>query len=117
MVPECLFCKMVVGDIPCEKIFEHNQVLGFKDINPLAKEHYLFIHKKHTSNIIGLIKEKKDQLTEIFTAMYQYATQHNPNALEKGFRIVTNQGSDGGQTIFHTHFHFLAGEKLGAFGS
>ena len=117
MPNECLFCKMISGNIPYEKIFENNQVLGFKDINPLAKEHYLFIHKKHTSNIIELIKKNRDQLTEIFTAINQYISLHNPNSLKRGFRIVTNQGTDGGQTIFHTHFHFLTGEKLGAFGS
>lgn len=117
MAAECLFCKIITDNIPCEKIFENNQVLGFKDISPLAKEHYLFIHKKHTSDIIELVKENGDQLTDIFRAISQYVSQHNPNSLKRGFRIVTNQGSDGGQTIFHTHFHFLTGEKLGAFGS
>ena len=117
MAVECLFCKIIAGDIPCKKIFENDHVLGFKDINPLALEHYLFIHKTHTSDIIELVKENKEQLNEIFTAIYQYASEDNQDSLKKGFRIVTNQGRDGGQTVFHTHFHFLTGEQLGSFGS
>ena len=116
MVSDCLFCKIAAGNIPSEKIFENEKVMAFKDINPLAKEHYLFIHREHSSNVTELLRENKDHLTEIFMAIYQYAAQHNHKSLEKGFRIVTNQGEDGRQTVFHTHFHFLSGEKLGTFG-
>lgn len=112
---DCLFCKMVSGEINPDKVFENDHVLGFKDLYPQAKEHYLFISKKHTANINEIAGNDPSQLDQIFTAIKEFTES---NALSnKGFRIVNNLGADAGQTVFHTHFHVLGGEKLRGFGS
>lgn len=115
MNDHCLFCQIVRGQIPSEKVWENGKILAFKDIRPLAKKHYLFIHKEHTTHINDLTSRKTQQLEDIFKAVYDYTIEEK---LENdGFRIVTNVGENGGQTVFHTHFHLLAGEKLGPFGA
>ena len=112
---DCLFCQIVEGKIPSEKVFENDRVLGFKDLYPQAKEHYLFIHKKHTHNINELIGQDPDQVKDIFIAIKEFTKSQALS--ENGFRVVTNLGADGGQTVFHTHFHVLGGEQLKVFGS
>jgi len=112
---DCLFCKISKGEIPSEKVFENENVVGFKDIQPLAKEHYLFVHKQHSVNVNELIVDDPDQVIEVYEAIAEFSSE---NGLEKsGFRVVTNIGADAGQTVFHTHFHVLGGEKLKGFGS
>ena len=111
---DCLFCKIIAGQIPSEKVHEDESVFGFKDIGPMAKEHYLFIHKKHSTNINDLVANNPEQLADIFSAIQKFTT--STDLSESGFRVVTNHGSDAGQTVFHTHFHVLGGEKLGKFG-
>ena len=109
---DCLFCKMIGDQIPCEKVFENKDVLGFKDIYPQAKEHYLFISKAHSTNVN---EADEKNIAEVFSAIKEFTTS---NDLEKdGFRVVTNLGVNGCQSVFHTHFHLLGGEKLGSFGS
>ena len=111
---DCLFCKIVQGEIPCEGVFETDTVLGFKDISPQAKLHYLFVHKTHTQNINELVSQP-EKLTEIFQAIKTFTRE---SQLEQtGFRVVSNVNSDGGQTVFHTHIHVLGGEALGRFGN
>ncbi|MCM2351039.1 MAG: histidine triad nucleotide-binding protein [Bacteriovoracaceae bacterium] len=112
---DCIFCKIVEGKIPSTKIFENEKVIGFKDLRPQAVIHNLFIHKKHTKNINDLSQNDPSQLAEMFEAMRLYSEQENLS--KDGFRIVTNLGPNAGQTVFHTHFHLLAGEPLGHFGS
>lgn len=103
---------MIRGEIPCEKVFENEDVLGFKDIYPQAKEHYLFINKVHAVNIN---ESELKNTSQVFSAIKEFTTA---NDLEKnGFRVVTNLGPNGRQTVFHTHFHVLGGEMLGSFGS
>jgi histidine triad (HIT) family protein len=103
---------MIGGEIPCEKVFENKDVLGFKDIYPQAKEHYLFINKVHAVNIN---ESELENTSQVFSAIKEFTTA---NLLEKnGFRVVTNLGANGCQSVFHTHFHVLGGEKLGSFGS
>lgn len=109
---DCLFCKIIAGEIPCEKVFENEKVLGFKDIYPQAKEHYLFIHKTHSKNINEM---NSSDIPQIFDAIKEFTQK---NSLEsEGFRVVTNINQHGGQTVFHTHFHVLGGEQLKGFGS
>ncbi len=109
---DCLFCKIVNKDIPAEIVYEDEQVLGFKDINPSAKIHLLFIHKKHNVNVAEMVRENPNYVADVFTAIVNYAQEHGLE--NSGYRIVTNLGSDGCQAVFHTHFHLLAGEKLTA---
>lgn len=114
-MPDCLFCKIFKREIPADVVYEDNNVLGFKDINPQAKTHLLFIHKTHSENINHMIRLSSSQLNQVFSAIEKYT---NENGIEdKGFRLVTNVGAEAGQSVFHTHIHLLAGEKLGRFGS
>ena len=111
---DCLFCKIVRGEIPSKKIYEDDSVMGFVDLYPQAKLHYLFIHKMHTKNINEICTDEKS-LGQVFQAIKAFSEKE---ALDQdGFRVVTNLGKNAGQTVFHTHFHVLAGEKLGRFGS
>ena len=112
---DCIFCKIIKNEIPSTKVFENELVLGFKDLNPMAKVHNLFIHKDHTKNAIELTESDPKQLSDIFKAISSYTKESGHD--ESGFRIVTNIGADAGQTVFHTHFHVLGGERLGKFGS
>ncbi|MEE2670792.1 MAG: histidine triad nucleotide-binding protein [Bdellovibrionota bacterium] len=108
---ECLFCRIVAGEIPSEKIFENDHVLGFKDLYPQAKEHYLFINKSHSKNVNEMDPE---ELVQVFAAIKEFT---QANSLEAdGFRVVTNINKNGGQTVFHTHLHVLGGEQLSSFG-
>jgi histidine triad (HIT) family protein len=111
-VSDCIFCKIISGDLPCEKVYEDQFVLGFKDLNPLAKIHNLFIHKEHSKNVNEM---SSDQISTVYSAIKKFTEDEGLD--ESGFRVVTNIGKDGGQTVFHTHFHVLAGERLGGFGS
>jgi len=114
MSDDCLFCKMVAGKIPTTKIFENENVLGFVDIYPQAKLHFLFIHKTHSRNFNELMQSPEDA-AQILKAIQEFTLKEKLH--ETGFRIVTNTGVDAGQTVFHTHFHLLAGEKLAGFGA
>lgn len=110
-----IFEKILNKEIPSEFIFENEKVVGFRDIAPQAKEHYLFIHKEKTVNINEMAKSKPQHLADLFSAIAEF-TQSND--LEKnGFRVVSNINKDGGQTVFYTHVHVLGGEPLRGFGA
>lgn len=112
---DCLFCKIIKKEIPSKKVFEDENVYAFEDIHPMAKIHNLFIHKKHTQDVNSLMTSDSAQISDVFNAI---KTWTNSQDLQKsGFRVVTNCGPNAGQTVFHTHFHVLGGEKLGRFGS
>jgi histidine triad (HIT) family protein len=112
---DCLFCKIITGVIPSDKVYEDERVYGFKDINPMAKEHYLFVSKSHSLNINEITDNNPQQLNEIFGAISKFSK--TSNLTNSGFRVVTNSGVHGGQTVFHTHFHLLGGEQLKGFGA
>lgn len=108
---DCLFCKIIRGEVPAKIVFENDRVMAFKDINPQAPIHLIFIHRKHSENMNASVKQDIKQVMEIFSAITEYTEQAG---LDKGgFRVVTNTGIDAGQTIFHTHFHVLSGKKMG----
>jgi histidine triad (HIT) family protein len=115
IVADCIFCKIIKGLIPATKIYENDQVIAFKDLRPQATIHWLFIHKAHTKNINQLALDRSEQLQDIFMSIAQLTAQEGVD--ETGFRVVTNQGPNAGQTVFHTHFHVLGGESLGGFGA
>ena len=112
---DCIFCRIINGHLPSTKVFENEKVYAFKDISPMAKVHYLFIHKEHTSHINDLADNKPEQLAEVFMAISELTKSQDLN--KDGFRVVTNLGPNAGQTVFHTHFHVLAGEQLKGFGA
>jgi len=107
---DCLFCKIVNGDIPSSKVYEDEYVYAFKDINPNAPVHVLVIPKEHVADSVDCAKEENAEvLSKILLAIPKVAKLCN---LENGYRVVTNVGEDGGQTVKHIHFHILGGEKL-----
>jgi len=111
---ECIFCKIVEGEIPSTKVFENDKVFAFKDLQPHASIHYLVIHKNHTKNINDMITTEPSQVIDVFLAIKEISEKERLD--QKGFRVVTNMGPHAGQTVFHTHFHLLGGEQLRGFG-
>ena len=109
-----IFEKILKKEIPANIVFESPHVIAFKDINPQAEIHIIFIHKKKSKDVGEMMENSPQQIQEIFSAIHMFTKMQGLDAT--GYRIVTNKGSDGGQTVFYTHFHFLAGEPLGRFG-
>lgn len=110
---DCIFCKIVKRELPSTEVFENSKVVAFNDLYPQAKTHILFIHKEHTCNV-NEMADSPEQLADLFKAIKDYTSS---TSLEKeGFRVVTNLGHNGRQSVFHTHFHVLGGELLGSFG-
>lgn len=107
---DCLFCKIVKGEIPSTKVYEDDVVYAFNDISPGAPVHVLIIPKVHFSSILEIEEENESLIGHIFTVANKIAKQLNVD--KSGFRIVNNCGEDGGQTVNHVHFHLLAGRNL-----
>ncbi len=105
----CLFCKIVKGDIPSTKVYEDEQVLAFRDIAPMAPTHILVIPKAHIGSVNEVTAENAQIVAHIFTVIPKIAEAEK---LEGGYRVVSNCGSDAGQTVHHLHFHILGGKKL-----
>lgn len=106
---DCIFCKIAAGEIPCTKLFENDEVLAFADLDPQAPFHALFIPKSHIASAVLINTENSGVISDIYEAIALVAKE---NMLDNGFRVVTNCGEDGGQTIGHLHFHVLAGRSL-----
>ena len=106
---DCLFCKIAAGEIPSTKVFEDEQVLAFRDIDPQAPFHVIIIPKAHIASAAEINESNSTVVAHIFEVAAKIAVQEK---LEKGFRIVTNCGEDGGQTVGHIHFHMLAQRSL-----
>lgn len=107
---DCLFCKIVAGDIPATVVGETERSLAFKDINPAAPTHLLVIPREHIASLAELGPGQGELLDDLFGLLASLA---DSNGLDGGFRVVTNVGSDGGQTVPHLHFHLLGGRSLG----
>lgn len=106
---DCLFCKIVAGEIPSTKIYEDNTVYAFADIEPQAPFHAIVIPKEHIASAAEINDKNSFVIAKIFEAIAKIAKQEN---LENGFRVVNNCGNDGGQTVGHIHFHLLARRNL-----
>ena len=111
----CIFCKIAAGCIPCDKVYEDDKVLAFRDIAPMAKTHIVIIPKEHILSGLGdVTEENAGIIADVHLAAAKIARDMG---IEKtGCRIVNNCGADAGQTVFHIHFHLLGGEALGGFG-
>ena len=107
---DCLFCKIIKGEIPCNKVYEDDDVLAFYDIRPVAKIHILVIPKKHITSIAHMQKEDEALIGKIYTVINKIAEEQGFK--DKGFKVIVNCGEDGGQEVMHLHFHILAGENL-----
>ena len=106
---DCIFCKIIAGEIPSAKIYEDELVYVFKDIAPTAPIHYLIIPKEHIKSAAEITSENAHVVAHIFEVI---AKLSKDLGLEDGFRVVTNCGESAGQTVHHLHFHLLAGRKL-----
>jgi len=110
---ECIFCKIANGEIKSEILYKDEQVVAFKDISPRAAIHFLIIPVKHISTVYDLEEVDNELVGHIFQVAKKLADEYN--IAESGYRLVVNCKEDGGQEVFHLHFHLLGGEKLGAF--
>ena len=105
----CLFCKIVAGDIPSTKVYEDDLILAFRDIAPQAPTHILVVPKAHIADCNGISAENSAVVAHIFSVIPQIA---RAEGLANGYRVVSNCGDDAGQTVHHLHFHILGGKKL-----
>lgn len=107
---DCLFCKIIAGDIPSQTIFENEHVLGFKDLQPQAPHHVLFIPKQHISTINDINQKNSHLVGELYLAAAAYGKEIGE--AETGYRVVMNCNAGAGQSVYHIHLHFLAGRSL-----
>ncbi len=106
---DCLFCKIIKGEIPSTKIYDDEYVYAFADIDPQAPFHAVIVPKTHITSAAEITADNSIYIAKIFEAVAKIAEQEK---LEKGFRVVNNCGEDGGQTVGHLHFHLLAKRYL-----
>ena len=105
----CLFCKIIAGDIPSTKVYEDETVFAFRDIAPQAPTHILVVPKVHMDSCNAVTAENSAVVAHIFEVIPQIA---RAEGLENGYRVVSNCGADAGQTVAHLHFHILGGKQL-----
>lgn len=106
----CIFCDIATKKIPADVVYETDHVLAFRDIHPQAPVHILLIPKAHIADITELADHREDILQYVTSAIKAIVEQFGIK--KSGFRVVTNVGSDGGQTVFHLHFHILGGRAM-----
>lgn len=107
---DCLFCKIIAGEIPSTKVYEDDSVYAFRDIEPQAPQHIIIVPKNHIKSANEITSENSAVIAKIYEAAAKIAKDLGFS--EKGYRIVNNCGEDGGQTVGHIHFHLLAGRNL-----
>ena len=106
---DCLFCKIINGDIPSAKVYEDDMIYAFRDINPMAKVHVLIVPKVHIASTDGIDENNSAYVAHIFEMIPHIAKSEG---LKNGYRVITNCGDDACQTVKHLHFHLLGGQKL-----
>lgn len=106
---DCLFCKIIAGEIPSTKVYEDERVLAFRDIAPQAPTHILVIPKEHIASVAEINEKNSAVVSHIFEVIAKIAKDEK---LDGGYRVVSNCGDDAGQTVHHLHFHILGGKKL-----
>ncbi len=110
MDSNCIFCRIIAGDIPSSKVYEDEYVYAFRDINPQAPVHILVCPKEHIACADAVNAENSVHVAKIFEAIAKIA---KAEGLTNGYRVINNCGEDGGQTVMHLHFHIIGGIKLG----
>jgi histidine triad (HIT) family protein len=106
--PNCIFCKIIEGEIPADIVFRNENVVAFNDLNPVAPTHVLLIPTLHTENAVGIARNSATITADLFLAADQIATERGLN----GYRTVFNTGADAGQSVFHAHLHLLGGRPM-----
>ncbi|MBQ1195403.1 MAG: histidine triad nucleotide-binding protein [Clostridia bacterium] len=107
---DCIFCKIIKGDIPSSKVYENEYVYAFRDINPQAPVHILVVPKEHISSVDEITAENSAIVAKIFEAIPEIAKSEK---LSGGYRVISNCGADACQSVKHLHFHILGGAQLG----
>ena len=111
---DCIFCKIAEGKIPCEKIYENEDVLAFNDIHPAAPTHVIVIPKKHYATLNDIPQSEIDIISKVFAAVQEIAKK--AGIADAGYRTVLNTNRYAGQVVFHVHFHVLGGRPIGELG-
>lgn len=111
---DCIFCKIISGDIPSTNVYKDEQVTAFRDINPAAPTHILIVPNKHIDSINLLIPDDEPLIGRLVAIAKQLAAQEG--IAEGGYRLVINTGAEAGQTVFHVHMHLLGGRPMRALG-
>lgn len=106
---DCVFCKIISGDIPSSKVYEDEWVVAFKDLEPQAPVHVLIVPKEHIASAVEITAENSFLIAKVFEAAAKIAKEMD---LKDGFRIVNNCGEKAGQTVMHIHFHMMAGREF-----
>ena len=108
---DCVFCKIIKGEIPSSKVYEDEDIVAFHDINPEAPIHILVVPKKHIPMLTDLNEDDEMLIVRIYTTINKIAEKEGFK--QQGYRVIANCGKDSGQEVMHIHFHVLAGKKLG----
>ena len=111
---DCIFCKIVDKELPSDIVYEDDEILAFKDVNPVAPIHILIIPKKHIPTLTDMGQEDAELIGRIHLAAGKIA--ESLGVYDRGFRLVNNCKDEGGQVVYHLHFHFLAGKKFKGVG-
>lgn len=107
--PECLFCRIVAGEIPADRVLETDEIVAFRDIHPQAPTHVLVAPRRHVPDVDTLEDDDAGLLSALFAAVRRVA---EAEGLAKGYRVVTNVGAESGQSVFHLHLHVLGGRPM-----
>ncbi len=107
---DCVFCKIISGEIPSKKVYEDDRVVAFYDLEPQAPVHVLIVPKTHIESVLGVDEGNSAVIAHVFEVAAKLAVELG---VTDGFRVVTNTGENAGQTVKHIHFHLLGGRKLG----
>lgn len=108
----CIFCKIIEGELPSRKLYEDDEILAFFDITPVAPVHFLVVPKKHINNLMEMEESDTSLIGKMFYKAQELAKQQGCE--EKGGRFIINTKADGGQTVDHLHIHFLGGRTVGS---
>ncbi len=111
-MPDCIFCKIIKGEIPGTKVYEDEQIFAFRDIAPVAPVHVLIVPKKHIDSVNAMSAEDESTIGHLFFVAKQIAAQEN--IAQSGYRLIVNTNADAGQAVFHIHLHLLGGKRMGA---
>lgn len=107
---DCIFCKIIAGEIPSATVYEDETVTAFRDINPVAPTHILIIPNKHIASVNDLTAQDETLIGHLFTVARQIAAEEG--IAESGYRLIINTGDDGGQVVYHLHLHLIGGQRM-----